>query len=183
MLAITKPRGAVAAPHRNGHLVVNGSDELRGPFNTTPQTGDAMHDGADHCFITVIPIKTLRPNPYQPRLEFNRQQLEELAASIKQDGLLSPIVVRPCGFRESQHEFEIVAGERRKQAAVIAGLNEINCIIRETTEPDMMLLAIKENDLRVELNPIERAMAYRRILEAGLTQKELSAKLGRARPT
>jgi ParB family chromosome partitioning protein len=177
MLAITKPRGAVAAPDRNGHhLVVNRSDELCGPPNTTPQTGAPMHDAADHCFVTVMPLKRLLPNPYQPRMEFNREQLEELAASIKADGLLSPIIVRPRG----SHDFEIVAGERRKQAAAIAGLTAINCIIRETSEPDMMLLAIKENDLRVELNPIERATAYQRILGTGLTQKELSTKLGRA---
>jgi ParB/RepB/Spo0J family partition protein len=138
-----------------------------------------MKDQDGRPFVTAIPVKQLRPNPFQPRLEFNREQLEELAASIKQFGLLHPVVVRPTGNRE----FEIVAGERRKQAAKIAGLVKIPCIIREASDADMMMLSLAENDCRVELNPIERAKAYRRALDSGLTHRELSERLGRPRTT
>ena len=130
----------------------------------------------DSQLVRFVRIEQLLSNPFQPRFSFDRGQLEQLAASLKRDGLIQPLAVRAHG----PHHFQIIAGERRKQAAAIAGLAALPCIVREATDADMMMLAIIENDLRVELNPIERALAYERVLDTGISQNELSKRLGRS---
>lgn len=128
--------------------------------------------------ITQIKVGQLKTNPYQPRKIFDDAALQELAESIKEHGILQPVVVRKHG----QH-FELVVGERRFRAAKIAKLKEVPAIIKELTDQQMMELAILENLQREDLTPIEEAEAYQKLMEAlGLTQEQLAFRLGKSRP-
>lgn len=128
--------------------------------------------------ITQISISQLRTNPYQPRKIFDEAALQELSESIKEHGILQPVVVRKHG----QH-FELVVGERRFRAAKLAKLKEVPAIIKELTDQQMMELAILENLQREDLTPIEEAEAYQKLMEAlGLTQEQLAFRLGKSRP-
>ena len=126
-----------------------------------------------------LPIQEITPNPRQPRTSFEQNDLDELAASISEVGLLQPIVVR----RLSPHHFELIMGERRWRAAQMAGLDLIPAIIRHTDNAEMLRDALIENLHRVNLNPIEEAAAYRQLLDDfGCTQEQLSEKVSRSRP-
>jgi ParB family transcriptional regulator, chromosome partitioning protein len=125
-----------------------------------------------------LPVSRIRPNPRQPRQVFDEEPHEELVSSIKEFGLLQPIVVRP---REGD-EYELVVGERRWRAATDAGLDTIPAIIRETADDAMLRNALLENLHRVQLNPLEEAAAYRQLLdEFGTTHEELAQRIGRSR--
>jgi ParB family chromosome partitioning protein len=128
----------------------------------------------------MLDLDLIRPNPKQPRQDFDEAGLEALAASLKDDGVLQPIMVRPsAGGR-----FEIVAGERRWRAAQRAGLLKVPAMVRDVPDDRRLELALIENLQREELNPIEEAQAYRSLLdEFGWTQAELAAKVGRQRTT
>lgn len=127
--------------------------------------------------LRELPIESLVPNPQQPRREFDPGALEELAGSIRSSGILQPLVVRPRGA-----QFEILVGERRWRAAQRAGLPRIPAIVREASDAEALELALVENLLREDLNPIEEAQAYQRLLgEFGWTQEELARRLGRDR--
>lgn len=132
-----------------------------------------------------ISVKDIVPNAKQPRSDFDEDALNELAHSIKEFGLLQPIVVRPIvepAKRLGAH-FEIIMGERRWRAARKAGLDTIPAIVRETEDSSMLRDALLENIHRVELNPLEEAAAYQQLLEEfDVTQAELAEKLGRSRP-
>lgn len=124
-----------------------------------------------------IRLDEIVPNPYQPRRLFDQEKLDELAESIRKHGVLQPIVVRKAGER-----YEIVVGERRYRAARQAGLESIPAVVREYDDRDMMQIALVENLQREDLNPIEEAEGYRRLMsEFGLTQEELGAVLGKSR--
>lgn len=124
-----------------------------------------------------IRLDEIVPNPYQPRRVFDQGKLDELAESVKKHGVLQPIVVRKAG-----EKYEIVVGERRFRAAQQAGLETIPAIVREYDDRDMMQIALVENLQREDLNPIEEAEGYRRLIdEFGLTQEELGAVLGKSR--
>src|SRR5439155_12620726 len=124
-------------------------------------------------------IERVRPNPMQPRTEMDSDKLEELAVSIRQQGIVQPIVVRKMGY-----DYELIAGERRLQAARRAGLNEIPAVIRDVPDAQLLELALIENIQREELNPIDEARAYARLLEAmGVTQQALAARVGKDRAT
>ncbi|WP_062238066.1 ParB/RepB/Spo0J family partition protein [Fictibacillus sp. FJAT-27399] len=128
--------------------------------------------------VTEINVKELRPNPYQPRKVFSESAIAELSDSIKEHGVLQPIIAR-----KSIKGYEIVVGERRFRAAKEAGLKTIPVIVREFTEQKMMEIALIENLQREDLNPIEEAQAYQKLMEhLKLTQEELAGRVGKSRP-
>ncbi len=125
-----------------------------------------------------IPVADIRPNPNQPRQQFDEEALAELVHSLREVGLLQPIVVRPTA-----HGYEIVAGERRWRAAQEAGWATIPSVVRETADVDLLRDALLENLHRVQLNPLEEAAAYQQLLsDFGVTHEELADRLGRSRP-
>ncbi|MFL6288200.1 MAG: ParB/RepB/Spo0J family partition protein [Actinomycetes bacterium] len=126
-----------------------------------------------------LPIELISPNPRQPRQVFEEESLAELVFSLKEIGLLQPVVVRPGKGRR----FELVAGERRWRAAQQAGFTTIPAIIRETADEVLLRDALLENLHRVQLNPLEEAAAYEQMLsDFGCTQEELASRIGRSRP-
>ena len=132
---------------------------------------------ADSDEIRDIEIDLIRPGHQQPRTTFDEAKLEELAQSIRTSGIIQPLLVRPLGGL-----FELVAGERRWRAAQLAGLSRIPAIIREIPDDKLLELALIENIQRQELNPIEEANAYKRLIESlNLTQDEVAQRVGRDR--
>ena len=128
--------------------------------------------------ISFININEIKPNQNQPRKSFNEEKLEELAASIIENGLIQPVILR-----KADKGYEIVAGERRWRACRKAGLKEIPCIIREFTNEQNMLIAIIENMQREDLNPIEEAEGLNQmIVNFGMTQEQVSKSVGKSRP-
>lgn len=128
--------------------------------------------------VSQINISEIKANPYQPRKIFDDAALNELSESIKEHGILQPVVVRKAGKR-----FELVVGERRFRAAKLAKLDDIPAIIKELSDQQMMELAILENLQREDLTPIEEAEAYQKLMEAlNLTQEQLAFRLGKSRP-
>lgn len=126
-----------------------------------------------------IPVGEIQPNPKQPRTVFDEEELKELTHSIREFGLLQPVVVRPVG----DGTFELIMGERRWRAAAKAGLNTIPSIVREAKDDSLLRDALLENIHRVQLNPLEEANAYQQLLEEfGVTQNELADRIGRSRP-
>ena len=126
---------------------------------------------------TEIDIAFLQPNPFQPRKVFDQEKLEELAESIKVHGLIQPIIVR-----KMQNGYQIVAGERRWRASKLAGLSMIPVVVRELEDKEMMSIALIENIQRQDLNVIEEAITYRKLMEEYvLTQEELAAQIGKSR--
>jgi len=147
---------------------------------------DALLSGGDgdagletHAGVEYVPISQLRPNPNQPRKDFNPDSLAELAQSIKQKGIIQPVLVEDTG-----DGFLIIAGERRYRAAQMAGLTEIPVLVREFSDDDKLEIALIENLQREDLNPIEEAIAYKRLLdEKGLNQDEVADRVGKNRST
>jgi ParB family transcriptional regulator, chromosome partitioning protein len=126
-----------------------------------------------------IAVTAITPNPRQPRRSFDEDALEELAESIRQVGLLQPVVVRAVGAAR----YELVMGERRWRAAQQAGLSEIGAIVKQTQDDDMLRDALIENLHRQQLDPLEEAAAYQQLLDDfGATHEELAVKVGRSRP-
>lgn len=135
------------------------------------------------CYIQMenyqyIPLKDIRTNPYQPRKSFSQEKINELAASIKENGIIQPIILR----KSSLFGYEILAGERRFRAAKIAGLEKIPALIKDLSDDDMMKQAIIENLQREDLNPIEEAESYQHLIEKGLTHEEIAKIMGKSRP-
>jgi ParB family chromosome partitioning protein len=129
--------------------------------------------------VREIELKRIRANPFQPRREFDAEALAELEASIRENGLLQPLVVRPVGAG-----FELVAGERRLRALTGLGRASAPVIVRDLSDEQMLLLALVENLQREELNAIEEAVAYQRLIDGfGLTQNEVAGRVGRSRST
>lgn len=127
--------------------------------------------------LQEIPVEAILPNPRQPRKSFNHSSLQELSESMKQSGVLQPVVVRRQG-----PQYELIVGERRWRAAKLAGIERIPAVIREATDAESLELALVENLLREDLNPIEEAEGYQRLLtEFGWTQDELARRVGRDR--
>ncbi|MGH3422777.1 MAG: ParB/RepB/Spo0J family partition protein, partial [Streptosporangiaceae bacterium] len=127
-----------------------------------------------------IAVTAITPNPRQPRRSFDEDALDELAESIKQVGLLQPVVVRAVG---SSGLYELIMGERRWRASQRAGLTEIGAIVKQTQDNDLLRDALIENLHRQQLDPLEEAAAYQQLLDDfGATQEELARKVGRSRP-
>jgi ParB family chromosome partitioning protein len=128
--------------------------------------------------LVEIPIDRISPNPFQPRKAFTASALAELAASIKASGIIQPLVVR----RAAGGGYQLIAGERRWRAARQAGVDRVPAVVREATDAESLELALVENLLREDLNPLEQAEAYQRLLaEFGWTQDELGARVGKDR--
>ena len=139
---------------------------------------DIVSEVIDRPRAIEISVDRLSPNPFQPRRSFTEEGLEQLAESIRHHGILQPIVVRPSG-----DGYQLIAGERRWRAAQIAGLQRIPAVVRELDDPSMVQVALIENLQREDLNPIEEASAYRRLMdEFNMTQEQLSSTIGRSRP-
>jgi len=139
----------------------------------------ALIPGAEGPGVTTleIPLAELEANPFQPRRHFDQAALEELATTIRSHGVLTPVVVRrgPTGY-------QVVAGERRIRAAKLAGLTRIPAVIKEASDAQALEMALVENLQREDLNPVEGAEAYRRLIEGfGLTQEEVAERVGRDR--
>lgn len=141
----------------------------------TPETPGPEKATAD---IMLIPVDLIEANPYQPRMSFDTEALDGLAESIKSLGLIQPITVR----RKSPDRYQIISGERRFRACRIAGLEEIPAYIRDTNDQGMLEMAIVENIQREDLDPIEVAMSYQRLIEeCNLTQEQMALRVGKKR--
>lgn len=128
--------------------------------------------------VQFIALELIRPNPYQPRKTFEEERLNDLASSIQQHGILQPIVLR-----QTVQGYYIVVGERRFRASKLAGLTEVPAIIKELYDEDMMELAIIENLQREDLNAIEEAESYKKMMtDLNITQQEVARRLGKSRP-
>lgn len=145
-----------------------GIESLMGEANA--EVGPAKADA-------TLPISKIEPNPDQPRKEFDAEKLQELADSIKQHGVLQPILVRKTGST-----YQIVAGERRYQASKLAGLKEIPAVIRDISDEDVFQLALIENLQRADLNPVEEAQGLRQLVDQkGWTQEKVAQVLSKSR--
>lgn len=153
---------------------------------------EALIPGAARPSATAIPeptevvataevaIDSIRPNPWQPRLEFDEEALAELVASVKTQGVIQPLLVRAA----SDGGYELIAGERRLRAAERAGLDRVPVVVREVSDAESLELALIENIQRDDLSPLEEANAYRRLVdEFGLTQDQVAERVGKSRPT
>ena len=135
-------------------------------------------DGDEKDTVRYVKIHDIMPNANQPRKTFNEEKIEELAASIREHGIIQPIVVR-----KKSRGYEIVAGERRWRAAIKAELSQVPCLIRNLDDEQNMLIAIIENMQREDLNPIEEAEGLRQMTETfGMTQEQVSRSVGKSRP-
>ena len=144
----------------------------------TSKSGNNLN--AQAGLISRINIASITPNPFQPRIDFERESLLELTDSIKEHGIIQPITVRKIG----RDNFQIISGERRYQACKIAKINEIPCYIRIANDEEMLEMAIVENIQRKNLNAIEIGLSYQRLIdECNLTHEQLSLKLSKNRST
>src|SRR5262245_44721270 len=157
-----------------------GEASVSAPDAAEPTNGvSPAHDlVAGAYFVELAPL-SITPNPRQPRQVFDEEAMAELVHSIKEVGLLQPIVVRPLG----DDQYELVMGERRWRAAQEAGLDVVPAIVRETTADDLLRDALLENLHRAQLNPLEEAAAYQQMLDDfGCTHEDLASRIGRSRP-
>ena len=139
-------------------------------------TSDVKAQGSSN--LSEIALTMISPNPNQPRTDFDEAALQELAASIREIGLITPVTLRQMG----ENEYQIIAGERRWRAATIAGLTTIPAYIRTAEDEKVMEMALVENIQREDLNPIEIALAYQHLSETtGMTQERISSRVGKSR--
>jgi ParB family chromosome partitioning protein len=130
--------------------------------------------------LVVVPLEAISPNPHQPRSNVDQEKLEELAASIRQHGLIQPLIVT----QTAPGQYALIAGERRWRAATLAGLHELPVVVKEASPQEMLELAIIENVQRDDLNAIEEAVAYQQLIEEfGMTQEDVAKRVGKSRPT
>ncbi len=167
-----RPADSVAKPD-NGAAVAAGPDGIAGTADPVPP---AEVFGAH---FKEIAVSAITPNPRQPRRTFDEDAIEELAESIRQVGLLQPVVVRAAG----PGRYELIMGERRWRASQRAGLTEIGAIVKQTQDNELLRDALIENLHRQQLDPLEEAAAYQQLLDDfGATHEELARKIGRSRP-
>ncbi|HEY4364320.1 MAG TPA: ParB/RepB/Spo0J family partition protein [Bryobacteraceae bacterium] len=165
--ALLPPRPAAAAP-----VAPAASDAAETATTAAPVPAPAA--AAVTHTQQYLPIEEIIPNPLQPRTVFRAEKLAELAASIRENGIIQPLIVRRQG-----QGYQIVAGERRWRGAKLAGLKEVPVLVQEIADPQMLQLALIENIQREDLNPIETAIAYDRLgRELGLSQEEIGQKTG-----
>ena len=131
-----------------------------------------------------IPVEQIAPNPYQPRREFDNEQLVELTASVREHGILQPLLVAPRGDNDIDSPYILIAGERRLRASKLAALKTVPCVLRQADARQLLEWAIIENVQRADLNPIDQAKAYRDYIDRfSLTQSQAAQKLGQPRAT
>jgi ParB family chromosome partitioning protein len=171
-----------SSPAPTGAVPVSSARADRVPDEPADAVGgwSADDDGlVAGAYFAEIPVGSITPNPKQPRQVFEEEQLAELVHSLKEIGLLQPIVVRPLG----NEKFELIMGERRWRASQLAGFEAIPAIVRETEDESMLVDALLENLHRAGLNPLEEAAAYDQLLkDFDCTHDQLAAKIGRSRP-
>ncbi|MBF0220216.1 MAG: ParB/RepB/Spo0J family partition protein [Gammaproteobacteria bacterium] len=137
---------------------------------------------AQHGELRYLPIDLLQRGKYQPRIDMDQERLEELANSIKTQGVVQPIVVRPIAGEAGEQRYEIIAGERRWRASQLAGLHDIPAVVRDLPDQAAMVIAVIENIQREELNPMEEANALQRLIdEVGMTHQVAADAVGRSR--
>lgn len=133
----------------------------------------------DHSYIPNLQIDQIKPNPYQPRIEIKPETLLELSDSIREHGVLEPLIVT----QKKEKEFELIAGERRWRAAKLAGLKRVPAVIREASPQEMLEMAVVENIQRADLNPLEEALAFKQLIDNfNLTHIQIAKKVGLSRP-
>ena len=148
-----------------------GLDALLGPVAKIAQPGE-------HHVLDEIPVEWIKPGKYQPRKEFDEESLQELCASIKAQGILQPIVIRPTG----KDQYEIIAGERRWRAAQLAEMEKIPAVIREVDDEAAVAMSLIENIQREDLNPLEQSRALQRLIEEfDLTHQQVADAVGKSR--
>lgn len=128
--------------------------------------------------LKIIQLSEIQKNPYQPRKDFSEEKIQELAQSIKENGLIQPIIVR----QSPVIGYEILAGERRYRASIVAGLSEVPVIVKNLSDQDMMVHSIIENLQREDLNPVDEAKAYQSLIDKGFTHADIAEKMGKSRP-
>lgn len=156
-----------------------GLDALLAPKVSSSDTLDEGSSSSDQVTgLTYLPLNWLHKGKFQPRRDMNPAQLDELAASIRTQGIMQPIVVRPI----DNNNYEIIAGERRWRAAKLADLTQVPVIVRHVDDSDAIVLALIENIQREDLNPVEEAIALQRLVEEfHLTQQEVADTVGKSR--
>lgn len=153
-------------------------DQLRSPVGYVNKDVVGAKDPQDTADVLRIPVDMIEPNPFQPRMSFDQDALQELAVSIKTFGLIQPITVR----KKSADRYQIISGERRFKACRIAGMDMVPAYIRDANDQGMLEMAIVENVQRENLDPIEVALSYQRLLtECNLTQEQMADRLGKNR--
>ncbi|MCA9382184.1 ParB/RepB/Spo0J family partition protein [Candidatus Dojkabacteria bacterium] len=151
------------------------------PYNTNPDDTKAKKSKADphEGYEPNMPVERIVPNRYQPRTSWNPEKLMELAESIRENGIIEPLIVSQAG----DNKYEIIAGERRFRASKMAGLKHVPVIIKETSPQQLLELAVIENVQRADLNPLEEAVAFAQLsTEFGLTHEQIAVKIGYSRP-
>lgn len=167
------PQATVPAPQATASAATQAQPQVE-----TAGAPESSAEAAPH-HLDEVPIELVHPNPNQPRMHFNKEELDELALSIEKDGLLQPILVR-----EDSEGYEIIAGERRWQASQLAGLKKVPVRIKEADDMKVLELALIENLQRSDLNPIEEAYGYKRMMERGnRTQSEVASAVSKGRST
>lgn len=167
------PQVTVPAPQATASAATQAQPQVE-----TAGAPESSAESAPH-HLDEVPIELVHPNPNQPRMHFNKEELDELALSIEKDGLLQPILVR-----EDAEGYEIIAGERRWQASQLAGLKKVPVRIKEADDMKVLELALIENLQRSDLNPIEEAYGYKRMMERGnRTQSEVASAVSKGRST
>lgn len=153
-------------------------DSLRSPVGYVNKDVVGTKDPQDTADVLRIPVSMIEPNPFQPRMSFDQDSLQELAASIRTFGLIQPITVR----KKSADRYQIISGERRFKACQIAGMDMVPAYIRDANDQGMLEMAIVENIQRENLDPIEVAMSYQRLIdECSLTQEQMADRVGKKR--
>lgn len=148
--------------------------------NADAPSAEGQAPESSHRGDRTIPIEQISPNPDQPRRSFSQTNLDELAASIREKGIIQPLILRPDPADSSR--FQIVAGERRWRAAQIAQLHDLPAIVRDFDDTEVLEVAIIENIQRADLNPVEEANGYRQLMEKfGHTQEQLATAMGKSR--
>jgi ParB family transcriptional regulator, chromosome partitioning protein len=146
--------------------------------------GEYLGDESSGMEARTVLVGAVHPNPFQPRREFREDELADLASSIRENGLLQPIVVRPAGNRRGSDRWELVAGERRWRAVTRLGWKDVPAIVREVDDRTLLVLALVENLQRSELNALEEAEGYQQLQdEFGLTHQEVAEAVGKDRST
>lgn len=167
------PQATIPAPQATAPAATQAQPQVE-----TAGAPESSAEAAPH-HLDEVPIELVHPNPNQPRMHFNKEELDELALSIEKDGLLQPILVR-----EDAEGYEIIAGERRWQASQLAGLKKVPVRIKEADDMKVLELALIENLQRSDLNPIEEAYGYKRMMERGnRTQSEVASAVSKGRST
>lgn len=153
-------------------------DSLRSPVGYVNKDVVGTKDPQDTADVLRIPVNMIEPNPFQPRMSFDQDSIQELAASIRTFGLIQPITVR----KKSADRYQIISGERRFKACQIAGMDMVPAYIRDANDQGMLEMAIVENIQRENLDPIEVAMSYQRLIdECSLTQEQMADRVGKKR--